>query len=60
MLKKLVLGFVLAGGVIASAPTASAEPDPRCLAAWGCMYVADDQGGYWQCPSPGIYALCDV
>jgi hypothetical protein len=60
MLKKFLLGFAIAGGLIASAPTASAEPDPRCLAAWGCTYVMDNDGGYRDCPDPGIYALCDV
>ncbi len=56
MLKKFLLGFAIAGGLIVSAPTASAEPDPRCLAHYGCFWNGEE----WVCSTPDIYLLCDL
>lgn len=60
MIKKIVLGLALSGGLLASAPAAVA--DPSCLLRHGCMYVEEDaygNNGYWLCPDPGTYLLCD-
>lgn len=62
MIKGFVVGCAFAAAVLTSAPAAVAEPDPLCLAAWGCVYEMDanGQGGTWICPEPGIYLLCDL
>lgn len=60
MIKKIVLGLAPSAGVLASAPVAVA--DQSCLLRHGCFFVNPSPGehnGYWVCPDPGIYILCD-
>jgi hypothetical protein len=60
MLKKFLLGFAIAGGLIASAPAAVA--DQSCLLRHGCFFIDPAPGehnGYWVCSDPQIYILCD-
>lgn len=60
MLKKSILGFAIVGGLIASAPAASAN---ECLLRNGCFWDSENpeigENGHWVCPDPGIYLLCD-
>ena len=60
MLKKLILGVTLAGGLLVSAPSASAN---ECLLRNGCFWDTENpeqgQNGRWVCPDPGIHLLCD-
>jgi hypothetical protein len=60
MLKKFLLGFAIAGGLIASAPGGSAN---ECLLRNDCYWDSEDpeegENGRWVCPNPGIFLLCD-